>query len=249
MTTDLSLSEPASLMSAAGDQPTAEQVAAKAAADAAVLIATPAEFKSDPAKSEADNQRDKDVFDKKVVDDKAAKEAADKKADEDKAKGEANDTKLTPFKIEEISIPEGMQVDPAVVKDFTAIVNEAGIPRDVAAKLVGLQTGFMKSASERDTANWTKTQDEWKALVNSDPNIGGDKTPAVMGRVAFMRDTYGKDIADLKQVLDFTGAGNHPSFIKWINNISQDLIEGSPLPAGQPNVAAQSIAQRIYDKT
>lgn len=261
MSTDPTIQTPeqiaaaASLMSAAGGQ-TAEQIAAaKVTADAAAAAAAaaPTEFKPDPAKSEDENKTAKEAFDKtakeaadkKTADD--AKTAADKKVADDKAA--ANDTKKTPFKIEEIKLPEGMKIDESVSKDFTALVNEFGIGRDAVAKLIDLQTGFMKSVSERDTTDWTKTQDEWKAKVSSDPDIGGTKTPEVMSRVAFLRDTYGKDIPDLKQVLDFTGAGNHPSFIKWIKNISMDLVEGKALPGGTPASGDRTVADKIFDKT
>lgn len=249
----------ASLMSAAGTQ-TAEQIAAaKVTADSAAAKAiedakgAPVEFKPDATKSQAENDAAKKLFDdatKAAADKKAAddtKTAAEKKAADEKAA--ANDTKTNPFKVEEIKLPEGMVIDPAVSKDFTAIVNEGGIPRDVVAKLIDLQAGFMKSTSERDTANWTKTQDEWKANVMADKVIGGDKNPEAMARVAFLRDTYGKDIPDLKQALDMTGAGNHPGFIKWIVNISQDLVEGKMVSANQPSLGAKSDAALIYDKT
>lgn len=246
----------ASLMSAAGSQTPEQIAAAKVTADAAAAEAAktaPVEWKDDPAKSADENKVAKEAFDKsakETADKKAAddtKTAAEKKAADEKAA--ANDTKTNPFKVEEIKLPEGMEIDPAVSKDFTALVNEFGIGRDAVAKLIDLQAGFMKSTSERDTANWTKTQDEWKANVMADKVIGGDKNPEAMARVAFLRDTYGKELPGLKQALDMTGAGNNPDFIKWIVNISQDLVEGKMLSANQPALGAKSDAALIYDKT
>lgn len=248
----------ASLMSGATIQTPEQIAAAKVTADAAAAKAiedakgAQVEYKNDDTKTADENKVLKDAFDKatkEAADKKTAddtKTAADKKAADEKAA--ANDTKANPFKVEEIKLPEGMEIDPAVSKDFTALVNEFGIGRDAVAKLVDLQAGFMKSTSERDTANWTKTQDEWKANVMADKDIGGDKNPEAMARVAFLRDAYGKNLPGLKTALDMTGAGNNPDFIKWIVNISKDLVEGTLVSGGAPATGAKSDAELIYDK-
>lgn len=237
--------ETPSLMSEAGTQ-TAEQIAAAAKA---AETAAPAEWKDDPAKSADENKAGKEAFDKAATEKKTADEAKAKTDKEAADKAKANDTKQTPFKVEELTalIPQGMELDPAVSKDFGDLVNKYGLGRDAVADLVKLQTGLMQSTSEKGSTDWTKTQDEWKATVMKDPDIGGAKNPEVMARVAFLRDAYGKDIPDLKQALDMTGAGNHPAFIKWVNNISQDLVEGTLVSGGQPK-AELTLAQKIYDK-
>lgn len=216
------------------------------------------EFKPDASKTEAENATAKEAFDKVRNDAKAAAEAeaaktpeqkaADKKAaDEAAAAAKQNDTKVTPFKVEEIKLPEGVEADAATQAEFVTLVNEEGIPRSAVAKLVALQAKAMNAASEAGSKLFADTQAAWQKEAKADPDIGGDKLGPTLANVSKVID-LADDPAKLREVMDLTGAGNHPVVIKWLNKISPTLVEPGAAVSGKPGEVALSAADRIYGK-
>lgn len=200
--------------------------------------ALPAEFKPDTTKTEAENAAAKLEFDNKVV--------ADKKIADDKAAADAANkvSKDSPFKVEELKLPEGFTLDESTSKGFVELVNKHGIPRDAAAELVKLQADFMKAASEKGDKQWTDLQEQWSNEVKADPEIGGDKLGPTTGAIAKVIDKYGTP--ELRTAFDLTGAGNNLHVIKFLAKIAKDLTEGSAPPNSMAAGNQQTIAERMY---
>lgn len=207
-----------------------------------------AEFVPDPTKSEAENATAKTAFEaaateaKRVADEKAAAENKTKAEQETAAK--ANDTKLNPMKLDEIKVPEGLEVDETVAKPFVEIVNKFGLGRDAVAELVTLQANAMKAASEKSTQVWTKMQEDWTAAVKADPDIGGEKLAPALGQIAKLIDHY--KIPELRAAFDLTGAGNNPHVIKFLSKIANDLGESHFVAPNSPSGGAKTAAEILY---
>jgi len=195
--------------------------------------ATPATFTPDPTKSEAENAAAKATFDKA---------AADAKAAEDSAK--ANDTKLNPFKPEEIKLPEGMSVDPALSKSFSDIINSSGVPRDVAQKLVDLQVQSMKAISEEGTRAWTETQENWRKEITADPMFAGENLTKHTTAISRLLDTHGSP--EVRQAFDITGAGNNPAIVKFLAKVASTFTEGTLVQSNTPTGQATPLENRLY---
>jgi hypothetical protein len=168
---------------------------------------------------------------------KAAREA-------EEAKTAANDTKKVPFKAEEIKFSsDDFVVAAPVAEEFVGIVNEHGLPRDVVAKLNGLQEKTMKAASDASSAHWNEMQTAWKNEVSADAEIGGTKTSAVLGSISKIMDEFGTP--ELRQALDVTGAGNNPHVIRFLAKVSKELGEGRPI-SGNPTSAPKTHAELLF---
>ena len=204
-------------------------------------VAAPVEFVADPAKSAEENATAKAAFDKAATD-KAATEAAEKKAADEKAA--ANDTKVTPFKLEEIKLPEGFVIDETVSKPFVDIVNKYGLGRDAVAELTALQATAMKNVSDGGTKAWTDMQEKWTGEVKADPEIGGEKLETTLSSISKVVDKYGSPEA--RSAFDITGAGNNPHIIKMLAKMAKELNEGSFVPAGDPTVGKKTAAERMF---
>lgn len=213
------------------------------------------EFVPDTTKSAEENAAAKIVFDKtasdaaaakKVEDEKKAAEAtkteAEKKAAEDAAK--ANDTKANPFKVEEIKLPEGMQIDAPIAEKFVGVVNKFGLGRDAVAELTALQAEAMKNVSEAGSKLYADMQETWRNEAKADTVIGGEKLAPVLGNVAKVVDRYGTPA--LRGVFDLTGAGNNLEVIKFINNIYSDLGEAHFVPSDTPSTGSKDQASILY---
>lgn len=206
----------------------------------------PTEFVADPAKSAEENATAKTAFDKAIVDKAASdKVAAETKATAD-AKVLANDTKATPFKVEEIKLPEGMEVDPALATDFTALVNKFGLQRDAVAELTALQAKAMQDVSEKGNALWSDMQENWKKDFNADPEFGGPKAKESLASVSkFVQKYAGKDIEEVKAALNLTGAGNNPFIIRMMARAAKDFNEPG-FVSGQPTSVPGDAASILY---
>lgn len=208
----------------------------------------PAEFVPDATKSAEENATAKTAFEAKAAETAAAEKAkaegeAKTQAEKDAA-AKANDTKATPFKLDEIKVPEGMVIDEAVSKPFVEIVNKYGLGRDAVAELVTLQANAMKAASETSTQVWDKMQEDWTKAVKADPDIGGEKLAPALGQIAQLIDHY--KIPELRTALDLTGAGNNPHVIKFLHAIAKDLGEGKFVNPNTPAAGTKTAAELLY---
>ena len=155
----------------------------------------------------------------------------------------AADTKLNPFKLEEIKLPEGVEVDQALATKFVELVNAEGIPRPLVQKLVALQEESMKSAVEARTTQWNSMNEQWRKESQEHPEFGGAKFNATMSQVAKVVNTYGTP--ELKGIFDLTGVGNNPHFIQFLAKIGATVNEPGPV-VGTPPAATQALEARLY---
>lgn len=115
--------------------------------------------------------------------------------------------------------------------------------------------------------SWDDMNEGWAKEVQTDPVMGGNAIDSTLQAVAYVRDNfvsledrgtpaYQKAKADLDSMMELTGAGNHPAFIRLMHNISQVLNEPQmvgtsdikPIPQqdgnGRPPIYRTSISQR-----
>lgn len=152
-----------------------------------------------------------------------------------------------PLDFAKLTLPEGFQVDAEVSKTFTDILNDAALsPQDRAQKLLDLQVGMMNKSSEAGLAAWGDLQKQWQDQARADPAIGGDKLDPALGQIAKLVDSNPPEVAaEIRSVLNLTGAGNHPVMIKWLSKVASEFGEGGPVP-GTPPVADTSLAQKLF---
>lgn len=160
----------------------------------------------------------------------------------------AADTVLNPFKLDELPalIPEGMEIDGELGEKFTQLVNDYGVPRDLAGALVDLQTEAMQRASDASSQLWESTQDQWRGEVQADAEIGGPKLQAALADISRSLDEFGKDIPGLREAFDVTGAGNHPAIVKFMARMAAKLNEGRPVSGGPASGQPRSAAEILF---
>lgn len=143
-------------------------------------------------------------------------------------------------------IPDGVEHDEALQKDFIDIANKYGIPRSAIAELVGLQNRTVQGYSDASTKMWQDMQTEWQKTVAADPEIGGDKQQAALAGVHKLVEQFGKDIPTLRQSFDMTGAGNNPDIVKFLARIGKQFSEGTPISGGPGSGAPKSQAEILF---
>lgn len=145
-----------------------------------------------------------------------------------------------PEKYADFKLPEGYSFDDAVKTEANALFKDLGLSQDGAQKLIDFYTAKHKAALDAPIKAWQDQQEKWIGEVKADPEIGG-KLGQVKTDIAKAINSLGPDLAAaFREVMDFTGAGNNPTFIKAFWNFSKRLTEGGHVAAGGPSKFGQS---------
>jgi hypothetical protein len=177
---------------------------------------------------------DPDAAAKPVVD--AAKPAAEGEI----KPAEVAPTPLAPVKYEytvpeTLSLPEAER--PEIEKVFDAFRAD---PAKGVQGLVDLHAQKMADFAAATLKNqysvFNDTRKSWRQEVMSDPLLGGSGFQTSMGAIARMRDQFvaDKDRGAFNKMLEITGVGDHPQFLKLLLNVARAYDE-PPLPT--PNIA------------
>ena len=147
---------------------------------------------------------------------------------------------LEPVKYE-YQIPETLTLPdadrPEVEKAFEAFRAD---PAKGAQGLVDLHAKYMGQFADATLKNqyavFNDTRKGWRQEVMSDPLLGGSGFQTAMGAIARMRDQFvsDKDRGEFNKMLEVTGVGDHPQFLKLLLNVALAYDE-PPLPP--PNIS------------
>ena len=157
-------------------------------------------------------------------------------------KGEETPKEAVPETYEPFKVPDGFTLDEEVAKEAGALFKERGMTQEQAQKFVDFYVAKTNEAVNAPYEFWRQTQQDWIKQVRSDPFLG-PRLNQVTNTISKAIDLVAKDNPKLaegfRQVMDFTGAGNHPQFIRMFYEIASRLTEGGyvqgrgPSPAGQ----------------
>lgn len=117
----------------------------------------------------------------------------------------------------EFSMPEGVELDAAAADEFTSIAKDLKLSQADAQKVADVGAKMAQRQAEKHQA----TVQSWVEAVKSDKDIGGDKLNENMAVARKAIETYGSP--ELKDVLNATGLGNHPAFVKAFYAIGKTL--------------------------
>lgn len=171
--------------------------------------------------------------------------AADEKAAEDKKKEEEGKKESAPEKYEDFKMPEGMEIDADLLKEFTPLAKEANLSQEMAQKFVDLQAKKVAQESARQWEVWEKTQETWVNESKNDKEIGGANFEANLGLAKKALNAYGSDA--LKDLADATGMGNHKEFIRFLAKVGKDIGEDKLRIGGGAPTKDGDRASKIYD--
>lgn len=170
---------------------------------------------------------------------------------------------LEPIVYPEWKFPEGIQGDKATLDQFTSFLGEHRIAPEVGQALLDQHIAALNTYGQHlqneQHRIWLETRQNWVKQSMADPQIGGAGHQTAMGAIARMRDMlasdspqgseqHKKDLAELSQVLDFTGMGDHPVFLKFVHRIARYLDEPAlPPPNIQPAPGNGRAPKRLRD--
>ncbi|OAN56931.1 hypothetical protein [Sphingobium sp. TCM1] len=186
----------------------------------------------DTANSATDAQADavETAVDAVPVDTSAAESAPDAgdDADESALGGKAKEPEAadpeepgTPVVPEayDLTAPEGMAIDPALLEEATPIFREIGLSNEAANKVLPLAQSLMTKSHEAAVQSMidagAQQRKAWLDEAKADPEIGGGKWDATLHSAAKALDALGyPEGSPFRAALTETGFGNHPEMIR-----------------------------------
>lgn len=148
---------------------------------------------------------------------------------------------LVPEKYEFVA-PEGVPLDPEMLKVFEGQAREFGLNNDQANKLIAFYAKGLMDIEAKAEAEST----EWQNATRADPEIGGKNLDGVLSTALKAIDSFASP--GMKALLAEKGLGNHPEFIRFAWKIGQAMGEDSTIRGGQRSSAPQSLADRMYPR-
>lgn len=144
----------------------------------------------------------------------------------------------------EFKAPDGVELDAARVEKFTTIAKDLKLPADKAQALVDLATEVEVTRAAQHEA----LKEQWAAEVMADKDLGGDKLDATKATAAKVFNLLPPEQAtELKGLLNQSGFGNHPAFVRMFHAVGKALSDDSFVPGTKaPPGDAANVAQRMY---
>lgn len=144
----------------------------------------------------------------------------------------------------EFAVPDGMQMDAAVVDALTPAFKELGLTQEAVNKLVEPYNKAMVAAEakrETEFKDWMKTTTEQNvAAIRKEwgHEFDGNLKTAQKG----LARVFGPEG---KKLLDETGLGSHPEFLKAFFTVGKMISEDQP-PPHTPAPAKRTPAEILY---
>lgn len=176
--------------------------------------------------------------------DKAPAEGATDKG-EDKGAKEGDQKKPDEVVYVDVKAPDGLEVEPESLKEFNGLAKEAKISTEQAQKIVDWYAKHNQVVAQNQVKVWEDTQKTWVEQAKTDKEIGGEKFDSTVTSAKAAIKKFGNE--RFLEALNFSGLGNHPEMIRFLNNVAKafgedKLVIGSP-GSGDAKV---SIADKLF---
>ena len=149
----------------------------------------------------------------------------EKKAEKEEDKEEKKEDAPDIVTAEDLVFPEGVQVDEGIQKEFLDIANDKDMSsKDRANALVALQTKLYQAQAEGHQA----LMNSWVDEVKADKEMIGDTGEQLTENLAIAKKGMeALKIDGLSEVLEQSGYGSHPAFVKAFYRIGKAIGEDS----------------------
>lgn len=236
-----------------GEAPATDATPAAVDAAATDLLETPAADAAAPVTD--DTKGDKPVTESKPDakasgDDVVKADAEDLLADDDegtpdkKADGQADaDAEKAPETYEAFTLPEGVQLDEAVLAQATPVFKDVGLNQEQAQKLVSFYASMQAEAAAEQVAGFNKIKSEWAGELKADREFGGENLSKTVGATKALIGKFGSArlLSDLKE----WGWGNHPEFQRMCARINATLSPDTTVIADAAHQTAPKSAAEV----
>src|SRR6266403_5959726 len=140
----------------------------------------------------------------------------------------------------DFTLPEGVKLEGETLKSAQELFKSLNLPQDGAQRLVDFHLGQIKAATEASSKAYEDMRAGWQTAAKADAEIGPHMAK-IKENVGRLYDAIGdaKLVGEFKSIMDLTGAGDNPAFIKVLNKLSSFVTEGRHVIGAQPSKFGQ----------
>lgn len=178
--------------------------------------------------------------------------------DAPKPQPEAQPEPLAPPSYDALQMPEGMQLDNKRIGEFDALLGkyetEHKLDHAAIAQLRQDLANFYVAERQRDFQLGQelvqRQRQEWQQQVRDDKVLGGNRFDTMRRDAARVRDLF--STPRFMQMIEETGAGDHPGMFDFISNVARYLDkrgllkEGTVVPAQVAPQVPRTSKERRY---
>jgi hypothetical protein len=164
----------------------------------------------------------------------------------DKDKKVEGDDKTSPESYSDFTLPEGVELDEALMAKATPIFKELNLSQEDAQKLVDLQAEMVQEGARSQGESFNQLMKDWQNESANDKEFGGDKFEENIGIAKLAIDKFGTP--ELKELMEDHGVGNHPEMIRFMWKIGSLLKEDVPGGISNATSEKKSRTDILYPK-
>lgn len=151
------------------------------------------------------------------------------------------DSQGAPEEYADFTLPEGMEMNQALLDAAQPLFKESGLSQIQAQKFIDMHSAQVQADSKASSDSYNQTVKDWVEEGKNDAEYGGDKYDENVGLANRAVDKFGTP--KLVEVLKQTGLGNHPEFVRLFTRIGKLIKEDDPggneTPPGSDKTAAE----------
>jgi hypothetical protein len=125
----------------------------------------------------------------------------------------------------DFDMPDGMEIDAAMLEKFSPAMLEMGLTQEQAQSLATINAEMVQAGNIAQQETYSQQLESWITEAKADKVIGGDNWDESVAIAQSAVDTYGSP--ELTEVLDDYGVGSNPAMIKFMHQVGLTLKEDS----------------------
>ena len=145
----------------------------------------------------------------------------------------------------EFKAAEGQTFDPEFVKSYSEVARELNLTQEAAQTMIDKVGPVL---AQQQAAQIAQVRNDWAEASKVDAEFGGTKFNENLAIAKQSIDKFATP--EFKQMLDDTGLGNHPEWIRYCYRVSKafspDNFEGGHKEGGAAPKDFNSMASRLY---
>ena len=142
---------------------------------------------------------------------------------DDDSKDDDDDGKVDFAKLD---LPDGMELDTAVVERFGPVINDMGLDQEQAQKLATTFAELRQADAADRIEAFTQQKEGWLKESSDDKEYGGDKFDESAKLAVQAVEKFGTP--ELRKFMDDYGIGNHPELIRFMVKVGKATTEDNP---------------------
>lgn len=144
----------------------------------------------------------------------------------------------------DFTMPDGIEVNRALLDAVQPEFKELGLSQIQAQKFIDVYAAQVQVESQASSDSYNQVVKDWVDEAKNDKEIGGDKFDENVGLAKRAIDKYGTP--KLVEVLNQTGLGNHPEFIRLLTRVGKLIAEDDPGGVTAPVASDKTPAEIFY---